>query len=262
MKNLIMFVAVVTMALSTSVQGGVTLDVVASSAPNYGTTTWNAHLAYALPAIENGWSVNGDRSIDPAGYEAAPAVVDPWEIAVTSFVSWRGDVNPTGAFANEHGNRMHFGLHAFGDGTSQFTLEDLTFDMHSSDPTDSLIWQGDFIGYSYNGTTRYGIDWGPDRVKGSGDDIVYLTGNGTTLVDELVYIGVGNAWWPGGGPVPDPQAEMDDYYDWIVSEQPIEVTCSYSLGTFSGSDMVTVVPEPATLSLLVLGGAALLRRRR
>lgn len=255
-------------AVSGLARAGVTLDVVASSAPNaYGSPSWSGYCSNALYALENGLSVNGDRATTPTGYEAAPDEVDPWEIAVTSFKSWRGDVNPTGAFANELGNRMHFGLHAYGDGTSQFTLEDLTFSLHSSDTEDSLIYEGGFTGLSYTGTTRYGINWGDDRAKGGGDDTVYTSGNGTTLVDELVYVGVGNAWWPGGDdttpatPEGGAQAAMDEYFSWVASEQPIDVTCTYSLGAFSGSDLVTVVPEPAGVVLLALGSLFLRRRR-
>lgn len=243
--------------------GDIMIDVTASSAPNGAGSTpgWIGYVPNTLYALENGLSIYGDRSTDPTGYEAAPDVVDPWEIAVTSFNSWRGDINPTGAFANELGNRMHFGLHAYGDGTDQFTLEDLTFDIHSSDPTDTLVFVGDFIGYNYS-STRYGIDWGSDRTKGGGDDIVYNSGNGGTLVDELVYVGVGNAWWPGGGdpdpanPIGGPQAAMDDYLAWINSEAPILVTGTYYINSYSGSDSVTVVPVPGAVLLGILGLSA------
>lgn len=233
--------------------GDIMIDVIASSAPNaYGSPSWSGYNTNALYALENGLSVYGDRSTDPTGYEAAPDIVDPWEIAVTSFNSWRGDINPTGAFANELGNRMHFGLHAYGNGTDQFTLEDLTFEIHSSDPTDTLVFVGDFIGYSYS-STRYGINWGADRAKGGGDDIIYTSGNGTTLVDELVYVGVGNAWWPQPEEGQTNQEAMDDYLAWINSEAPILVTGTYYINSYSGSDSVTVVPIPAAVILGILG---------
>lgn len=255
------------LACATSAQAGVILEVVPSSAANAsGSPSWSGYVANAMYALENGLSSWGDRSTNPTGYEAAPAEVLPGEIAVTSFKSWRGQVSPTGAFANELGNRMHFGLHAYGDGTTRFRLEDLTFSLHSSDPDDSLIFEGDFIGYSYNGTTRFGVDWGADRAKGGGDDTVYTSGNGTTLVDELVYVGVGNAWWPGGDlpdrGVGDPAAAMADYNEWIDSVAPVDVTCSYDILGYEGNAMVTVVPEPATMALLALGGLAVTAVRR
>lgn len=237
----------------------VTIDVTASSAPNaYGSPSWIGYVSNALYALENGLSTYGDRSTDPTGYEAALSQVDPWEIAVTSFNSWRGDVNPSGAFADELGNRMHFGLHAYGDGLTQFTLEDLTFEVHGSDPGDTLVFTGDFIGYNYS-STRYGIYWGADRVKGGGDDTVYNSGNGKTLVDELVYVGVGNAWWPGGddptpaNPSGGAQAAMDEYYAWVAGEAPINVTGTYRILGSTGTDTVAVVPEPTTMLLLGSG---------
>ena len=246
------------------------IDVHASSAPNaYGSPSWSGYMSNALYALENGLSVYGDRLTDPTAYERAPGTVGPGEIAVTSFNSWRGKVNPLTPFNNEHGNRMHFGLHVVGDGLEQFMLNDLTFEIHSSDPGDSLVFVGDFIGYNYNGTSRYGIDWGADRAKGGGDDIVYNSGNGTTLVDELVYVGVGNAWWPGGAdpdpsnPIGGPQAAMDDYFAWVGSEAPILVTTTYSIGSYSGSDCVSVVPVPAAVLLGMFGlGAAGMKLRK
>jgi hypothetical protein len=267
MKKVIAVCVLIMMFLCVQSFGAVIIDVYASSAPNaYGSPSWAGYTANALYALENGLSVYGDREVSPTAYTQADDVVDAWEIAVTSFKSWRGDVNPTGAFANELGNRMHFGLHAYGDGTTQFCLEDITFEFHSSDPTDTLGFTGDFLNYSYNGTTRYGINWGADRVKGGGDDVVYVSGNGKTLVDEIVYVGVGNAWWPGGSladrGLSDPQGAMDEYLEWILSEEPINITCTYYILGSSGSDMVTVIPEPATLSLLALGALSLIRRKK
>ncbi len=231
-------------------RAGITIAVHASSAPNaYGSPSWAGYVANALYALENDLSSQGDRSTDPTGYERAPAEVPGSEIAVTSFRSWRGEVEPAAPFDNEHGNRMHFGLHAYGDGSTQFTLEDLTFEIASSDPWNSLSFVGDFIGYGYS-STRYGIDWGPNRVKGGGDDVVYTSGNGTTLVDEIVYVGVGNAWWPGGDddtpsdPDEGKQQAMDDFLEFIADYGPISVSCTYAIIDDTGSASVDVVPSP------------------
>jgi hypothetical protein len=230
---------------------GITVDVVPSSAPNaYGSPSWTGYTVNAMNSLHNSLGNIGDRDTSPTAYEILSGVVSPWDAAVTSFPSWRGEVNPPAPFQNELGNRLHFGLHAYGDGTSQFVLEDLTFAMHSSDAGDSLVFTGDFIGYSYNGTTRYGINWGADRTRGTGDDVVYMSGNGTTLVDELVYVGVGNGWWPSGS---DPQTAMDDYYAWVWANGPITVTTSYTIQGITGSASVEVAIVPIP-SALLLGG--------
>lgn len=255
-------------SLSFTASAAITLDVRASSAPNfYGSPSWAGYLGNALSSLENGLGTTGDRTTSPTAYEVAGPIIQPGDIMVTSFNSWMGVAGPLAVpFNNESGNRMHFGLHAYGDGTAQFTLNDLTFAIHSSDSGDSLVFTGDFIGLNYS-TTRFGVNWGADRVKGGGDDTYYTSGNGVTLVDELVYVGVGNAWWPGGD-TPD-QAAMDDAASWMRGNAPLTITGSYAILGNTGSDTVTVVPEPTTmiagaLLLLPFGASAIrkLRNRR
>ncbi len=248
-------IVALTLSLSLPASAIVTVEVVASSAPNAssGSPSWTGYLANALNSLEHNLGNIGSRATDPTAYEIAGPTVQPGDLMVSTFKSWRGVINPAAPFNNEYGNRMHFGLHATGDGTTQFRLEDLTFAVHSSDADDSLVFTGDFIGYGYS-VTRYGISWGGDRIKGTADDVVYTSGNGKTLVDEIVYVGVGNAFWPGGAdptpgnPVGGAQAAMDDTIDYIFANAPFTVTGSYAILGYEGSDMVTVpVPEPATM---------------
>jgi PEP-CTERM motif len=277
MKTKIMSVLSVCIALSataaTASMAGITIDVYPSLAPNsYGSPSWGGYMANALNALENGLTTVGDPSTDPTAYGQAPSIVQAGDNAVTTFNSWRGVVNPVAPFNHELGTRIHFGLHAYGNGGTQFALNDLTFDLNSSDPGDTMAFSGDFVGYSYNGTSRIGIDYGPDRIKGTADDVRYTSGNGTTLVDEIDYIGVGNAWWPGGddpnpgNPAGGAQAAMDTYSAWVSANQPLTLSCSYSIGAFTGSNSVLVAPEPGTLALLAMGALSLLacawRRRQ
>jgi hypothetical protein len=245
----------------------VTVDVYASSAPNYyGSPSWAGYEANGVYALENGLSTYGDPTL-PTAYAQLPAVVGANMNASTSFNSWQGNVNPTGAFANELGNRIHFGLVAFGDGTTKIALNDLTFAINSNDAGDSMNYTGDFQGSDYNGTSRIGIIWGTGGKANPSTYTVLTSGNGTTPVDEIVYIGVGNSWWPQvTSDLPTPAAAMNDYYATMNAEGPITITGSYSIDGFTGSDSVAVapVPEPVTMvsAFLAIGGLGGYIRKR
>jgi len=247
-----------------TVAGPITLEVRASSAPNaYGSPSWNAYVGNALNSLRNNLGNVGDRTSDPTAYEIAPNNVAAGEFMVTSFKSWRGVADPAAPFAAELGNRMHFGLHALGDGTTQFRLVDVTFEITSSDPYNALGYAGNFLGLDYS-ATRHGINWGPDRIRGTGDDIVYTSGNGTTLVDELVYVGVGNAFWPQPENGQTNQEAIDDAIAWVYSNPGFMITGTYWINGDTGSDIVTSViplPGPAMLGLAGLAGLGLSRRR-
>jgi hypothetical protein len=56
---------------------------------------------------------------------------------------------------------------------------------------------GSAISYEY-GTLGYtdfriGIDYGPDKARGTADDMVINTGDGSTMVDEIIFIGLGQS---------------------------------------------------------------------
>jgi hypothetical protein len=58
---------------------------------------------------------------------------------------------------------------------------------------------------------------------------------------------------------------MDEYLAKFSAAQPVEVSCVYTIKGYTGSDSVSVVPEPGTLALLgmsVLGLIAYAWRRR
>ncbi len=261
--------AVAVAGLAMSANAGITIDVVPSSAPNvFGSPSWGGYLSSSLNSLENSLGNIGDRNTDPSAYEISGPIVDPGDFMVSSFKSWRGTANPASPFNNELGNRMHFGLHAFGDGVMQFALQNVAFEIISSDDVNSLGFVGNFAGFGYS-STRFGVDWGADRSKGGGDDIIYTSGNGATLVDEIVYVGVGNAFWPGGSD-PDPsnpiggaQAAMDDAISYVLKNAPFTITGSYTIFNDSGSASVAAVPAPASvIALLGFGAIATTRRRR
>jgi len=248
----------------------VTVDVFPSPAPNaYGSPSWANYVANAQNGLQNGLSSVGDRNTDPQAYLAFSdgSSVDAGNAMVTSFNSWIGVADPASPFNNELGSRIHFGLHAYGDGSTEFTLADVQFSMTSSDG--ALDFAGNLGGTTFNGTSRVGVQWGGDNAPGGGDDTIYTGGEAdSVLVDELFYIGVGNGYWPGGGDA-DPQnpdlgrqGAIDDAYAYVGSAGPINFSTTYTVLSDSGSASVNLVPEPGSLAILGLGGFALVARRR
>ncbi len=182
-----------------SYAGTVGMQICYSSAPDAPDTPgWGAYIPNAILGLENGCQSEPDATYVPGSYAAITSLAAS-DMVVTSFASWQGQANPS-PYSGENGNRLMAGLIINGNGT-QFSLSQLTFDMESNDPSDSMQFVGNFIGYSYT-PWRVGIinatSTSPMEVLDSGEA-------GTTPVDELYYTGIGNALWPGcGTPLPDP----------------------------------------------------------
>ncbi|MCR4274460.1 MAG: hypothetical protein NUW02_00190 [Candidatus Campbellbacteria bacterium] len=238
MKRFVVVLAVLfVVALPTAVSADILVNVYASPAPNgFGSPSWSGYLANAMNALQNGLSVVGDRETDPTAYSALVRYF-PGDVMVTSFSSWRGISEPPAPFNGEYGNRMHFGLVALGDGLEWFTLANVQFAILSSDG--QLNYIGSLVGTTLNGTTRVGVNYGPDRVLGGGDDIVYNSGESdSTVLDALYYVGVGNGYWPGGT-TPD-QAILDETAEYIRTENII-ISGGYSVNGYQNSGTTTVV---------------------
>ena len=123
--------------------GDITVKVIPLWAPNaYGSPSWSGYVGNAIYA-QNGLSSYGDPN-SPTYYSDDSDANQP---LVTSFNSWMGYADPGAfgaAFANELGNRMHFGLLVTTAGENRVELDDLSFTSSSSSPLDSLgfLWRG------------------------------------------------------------------------------------------------------------------------
>lgn len=244
-------------------QSPISIDVYASPAPNFfGSSSWGAYVTNALNGIQSGGVTVG--STGPTQYFNTNG--QTWGAEnniVTNFDSWMGTASAAAPFNNELGTRWHFGVHVLGNGT-QFALQNLTFNMTSAERPE-LDFVGDFIGADYS-STRFGIDY-VDGIKGNGNDITYTTGNGTTLVDELVYVGVGNAFTAlTGDPAPTNQGKIDDAAlsigGYILSTTYGIDFGSGNVATGSAFTNFEAVPEPATMAILGLAAAAIARKKR
>lgn len=244
-------------------QAQINIDVYASPAPNFfGSGSWGAYLSNALIGIENGGTTTG--SVGPTQYYNTNG--QTWGVEnniVTNFDSWMGTAGASAPFNGELGTRWHFGVRVVSAGT-RFALENLTYNMSSLEQP-ALNTSGSFAGASFS-STRFGIDY-VDGVKGNGNDITYTSGNGTTLVDEIIYVGVGNAFAVLDT---DPGATNQDKLNNATgSLAGYTLTTTYGID-FGAGNVATgsaftdfdAVPEPASMTALALGIAALVRKKR
>lgn len=197
-----------------------------SLAPNaFSSSYFNAWATASVSALESG---TGDvLTALPDSYRNCKKI-KAVDNLVSSFPSWYGVANPGGSFAGEYGQRLHFGVRILGNGT-QFRLSNLTFEMHSSDPGDTLGWVDGFGPSDVYSFRRKGIDY-VDGIKGNGNDIVYQSGEpATNPVDELIYAGAGNAFWYPSAPGGTDQEKLNYGINQVQNLGSMLVTMTYTM---------------------------------
>lgn len=256
----------------------VTFEVIPAYAPKGPESpNWNNYVLNAIAGIQNKQNV-GDRETSAAAYEIVDGNVPASEIIYTPFNSWRGAASPnpdfTAPFLGEFGNRIHFGLHVVGTSDWQFQLADLAWKLESDDETGYFDQEGNFAGANYS-ATRVGIDWGPDGIRGGGDDVILNGGEaGTMPVNELVYVGVGDGFFSSEPDAMTDQQDINitlsDIYAGCSDPEGclIDVTMTYTLPDHSDGMMSTAgtfvleTPEPSSAVLALIGMVALVSNRR
>jgi MYXO-CTERM domain-containing protein len=253
----------------------VTITVVASSAPNYyGSPSWATYSSNAMYALRNGLAnYGGDQSVTPTAYAALGASanvgtnmvsgLDP-AYPLSDFYSWMGQSSPTGAFAAERGNRIHFGMSMVSSVGTQIQLDHIVVDITGSGILSALNASFNYVG-NYS-ATRLGVLRGADGILGTGDDTVVNSGNANQFVDAVYVVGAGSAIWP------DSPADMADFMNnWNSTYGgPCNLTGTYKLldgaggglVVDSGATTVALTPAPGALALLGVAGLAGGRRRR
>jgi PEP-CTERM motif len=247
---------------------GILIQVFPSPAPNaFGSPSWNpGYVQNALNALQNGLPSVGNPATDPTAYYRVSQENDMQNI-ITGFPSWQGFANPGTmfgpAFANELGNRLHFGLAIVGTSGTTFSLSGLSFDMESTDPGDIFQFIGDF--------SSPADTYSPTLIGIAPNGSIVNSGPATQVVKALYYVGVGNALAPADiGCSGSNQAMLDCVKAFYDSIMPFSITTTYTLnndggapiGSGSASVNFTNLPEPGTFGLLTLGivGFAAFRR--
>lgn len=263
-------VALVVLVLPLIAKADAVITVSPTIAPNiFGSPSFPTWESNAISALQAGVPAFGNPASPTYYYQTTTTT--PGGIIVTNFPSWMGQADPGTvfgpAYANELGNRAHFSIHIGQTGTlTSFSISQLSFTLTSSDPILDL----NFVAGSYDyGSGYVGLNYGPDGIKGTGDDFFVTSGPNTQLVNELFGRGSGNAFEAIciGCTLAQQQAEIDAVAAYINGQGGISMTGTYSLGQATGSGTLQVVatPEPTTMFLLGTGLAALgasIRKKR
>ena len=238
-----------------SASAAITITVEGTMAPNgYGSPSFSPWANNAAYAVENNLSSYG--AAGPAQFNVVTGPLPVADNFVTGFNSWLGQA--PGPYAGELGNRASFVSVINGNG-SLISINNLSVTMSSTDPWNGLgwTWAAGTFNYSYK---EIGIIDNPDG------SFTYVTsGSSSQLVNEIISIGVGNAY---AGYLGDagPGATDQQIIDYDLAGMPgYFFTGTFNYLNTSGSDTIdfTAVPEPTTMiagALLLLPfGASTLR---
>ncbi len=236
-------------------RAAVSVEVIPAAAPNfYGSPSFGAWSSNAITALYTGVSSFGTPGT-PGFYQAIPSgsTIPSNLNIVTNFPSWNGSADPVGtygaAFANEYGNRIHWGLRIIGTGGETVTLAGLNFSLGSTDGV--LAYSDSFTAADSYNSYRVGVLYGADGVLGGIDDTFITSGSASQVVNAILYVGAGNAY---EALTTDPGATNQDRIDIVAvnignANGIAGFTGSYTLGasTVGASLNVASVPEPGTV---------------
>jgi hypothetical protein len=286
MKNVkYLVLGIVLLSVAGFANAGATVTVVPSLCPDgwgAGFAPWSSN---ALTALENYVTGVGSTS-SSYGTLNTPSYYQPLSNGanvgvnapiVTSYPSWMGVANPTGAFAGQNGNDIQFAVVVAGNNGTQFALENLNFIYSSSDGGYNVTGYGGYgsLGFdsTYNdgaygfGGINYdsfpgmvGFDYNNHADASAGITLI-TSGSSDQSVDGVIVVGTADAYWADYGETnpANVQADINATESGIVT--PMVVSSTFSIvgsddQIYSGSGSVNVVPAPAAV-LLGIGGLSL-----
>ncbi len=116
--------------------------------------------------------------------------VSPGEIIATEFNTWRGDLDPDGAFTAEAGTFWRLGVRI--SSKRPFTLGEVRKLYSDSLDADEFTLAESIVSFAAN--RAVGINWGANGRPGGGDDVIYdsdLHDAATTPLNVFAWLGNG-----------------------------------------------------------------------
>jgi hypothetical protein len=247
-------VALVVLAISNApASADIIITVTPSLGPNVdGSPNAPAYISNAVTGLSTSSSTGTPGT--PAYYTPLTTPTPIQSMVVTNFPSWMGVANPGGAYANEVGTRLFYGL-----------------SITSSPGTDTgytiagLLANLSFVGTTSPDTPALDYSFGAGSFAGLSPSKYTYTTDAAGNVTSFYYAGVSNAFQVLAGDDPTPGASLQDDINYDLAGIPsFTATGQYFLPGFSGSSTVSVTatPEPASLTLMGIGLAALAWRQR
>jgi hypothetical protein len=245
-------------------------SVVVTTAPSVGpppiSSSYGGYFSEVLSDLSTDTSPTPYPVSLPYAYSTAPSNLHWGDMTVDNSGRsvWLGEIvsDTSSPFYGEKGTAFYVNLKVVGDGVHKFSANDIVFTVTSTDPAHSLNASGSLSGLTYGVDPIIAASYGPDGVLHTGDDVIYNRRNpapSNTPVDYILYAGVAVGYDATGVGL----GAVESYVD---STAPYNLTIVYSVndgtGVYESSQTRMVTPEPATLTLLAIGGLALIRRRR
>jgi len=256
MRKIILCVAALAAASTfSSARADIVFNVVPWLAPNaFGSPSWSQAETNAVQGMENGGTAYG--SAGPSAFVPLSNVTAA-EGIVTGFPSWMGVAGPTGAYANELGNRMTFAVSIIGTGGQEFSISQLSFVGTGG----GLDWTW-AAGFGPSAHFQYGQGWVGVVYNSDGTiNRTITSGDNTQMVDAIFGVGSGNAYDAYCSPctVAQEQAAID----LVIPSSGFTFTGTYTIDEADGASAsgsghfnvsaVDPVPEPSTWTMMIVG---------
>jgi len=247
--------ALLLLASSAAFSGVVQITVVASVGPTTDTSgLLNTYLSNAEYALQHGLTSYGTPDT-PGYYTAATNPIYAGSIITTTFASWLASALPTGAYANENGNELYFGVSIVS--SVAFTMAQVLY-------SGSLFTGGDLSDLCFNSHTVGSL--GGVLATHTADP---NCGTGVATIDAAKPI---DSFWYSGVSLVDPTV-ITSAADLAAELALVDGTAgdvTYTLteatGAIAGSATATfdlvAVPEPGTYALIGLGFGLMLSLRK
>jgi hypothetical protein len=231
-------------------------ETLVSSGPSEESPNFETFGDNMIDMIEAGNSTAGTSG--SVGYvNSITEATAPDTMETPGFNSWRGNADPSGSFADEHGNELFWGIHIQTADSTHIRATDLQFEFSTQNTTK------DWWNFSGSITDGY-TDFFNGLIRDDDGNITnrFEAGHNDTFVDDIVGVVNSTSLQPGSG---TGQSAVNDVWTDINDEAPFEITGEYTaklptgtrLNTGSKTISVKSTPVP-TPSSIAMGAAGFL----